>query len=224
MCDGLPLDGEGGRRAHDAHKHPRVHPPSPPASAPPIVVPRTKRISAQNAAWQRLVQEVHARDGRRCFVCRGQQALTVHHIVPRADGGMNELRNLMTLCEPHHTAVEDLPWADVVAYAAEIQAKQAEDLPSGRTRRRAPAAPVADLVADLRHGERAAWDEAGWWVATGTNRWGAYRRPLGGRSSLPDCPDSRQEPSTALHQPNQPPRADPPPDALESRDAIAGAI
>lgn len=47
------------------------------------------------------------RDGRRCVVCGRSEALSIHHIKPRALGGRNHSSNLVTLCRPCHEAIED---------------------------------------------------------------------------------------------------------------------
>lgn len=60
--------------------------------------------------WRRLRRETLKRDGYRCRVrdceVRGSALLTVHHIVPRAEGGSHALRNLITLCPAHHDQIE----------------------------------------------------------------------------------------------------------------------
>jgi predicted DNA-binding transcriptional regulator len=48
-----------------------------------------------------LRQAIHARDGERCFYCLRQVTPTVKcldHVVPRAEGGRNSYRNLVSCC------------------------------------------------------------------------------------------------------------------------------
>ena len=45
------------------------------------------------------------RDGRRCRLCDFDLVLHVHHIVPRARGGSDDVDNLITLCPNHHAMV-----------------------------------------------------------------------------------------------------------------------
>lgn len=43
---------------------------------------------------------------RRCFCCGSRYRLADHHLQPRESGGLNEVRNLITLCATCHDAVE----------------------------------------------------------------------------------------------------------------------
>jgi len=45
---------------------------------------------------------VLSRDGYRCTTCGATRDLHVHHIVPRREGGPDELSNLVTLCFTCH--------------------------------------------------------------------------------------------------------------------------
>jgi hypothetical protein len=51
-------------------------------------------------------RKVKRRDRGRCRApgCRSARNLDIHHLVPREQGGTNELENLITLCEGHHLA------------------------------------------------------------------------------------------------------------------------
>lgn len=53
---------------------------------------------------RRIAVLVH--DGRRCVVCGARNRLTVHHLKPRALGGPDDVRNVVTLCEGCHTGIE----------------------------------------------------------------------------------------------------------------------
>jgi 5-methylcytosine-specific restriction endonuclease McrA len=78
-------------------------------------IPRGSRCSKHavrspsNRAWHqpgaaRLREKVLQRDGG-CVLCAADEHLTVHHIVSVADGGTNDLSNLVVLCERHHDLV-----------------------------------------------------------------------------------------------------------------------
>lgn len=60
--------------------------------------------------WKRIRRKVLKRDGYICQVAgcpvRGGKNLTVHHILPRARGGGENLDNLITLCPRHHDEIE----------------------------------------------------------------------------------------------------------------------
>lgn len=59
-------------------------------------------------AWTHLRQRILRRDGGLCQVCKAQGILAagheVDHIVPKAQGGTDDDRNLQTICVPHHRA------------------------------------------------------------------------------------------------------------------------
>ena len=60
--------------------------------------------------WRKLRRQVLKRDGYQCrvFACNvsGSKNLSVHHIVPRAEGGGDHVENLITLCHAHHDKIE----------------------------------------------------------------------------------------------------------------------
>lgn len=45
-----------------------------------------------------------------CLVCKTQNELTKHHIMPKAAGGLNSKNNLVVLCQICHTLVERYYW------------------------------------------------------------------------------------------------------------------
>lgn len=63
---------------------------------------------------QAVRAQVLQRDGRRCTVARllggdcSDEPLHVHHIVPRSDGGTDDVDNLATACATHHPTWEAL--------------------------------------------------------------------------------------------------------------------
>lgn len=57
--------------------------------------------------WQRIARAVTARD-RYCQACRSPHSLTVHHIIPRKSGGLNDPGNLIVLCSRCHDEAECL--------------------------------------------------------------------------------------------------------------------
>lgn len=65
--------------------------------------------SARQKAWERIVFQVAKRDGYRCQRCLlhlRKPKRSVHHIVPRDEGGGDHIDNLILLCHPCHDAVE----------------------------------------------------------------------------------------------------------------------
>jgi 5-methylcytosine-specific restriction endonuclease McrA len=48
------------------------------------------------------------RDGHQCNHCGTSFNLTVHHIIPRREGGTDHLDNLQTLCDSCHQVAEVL--------------------------------------------------------------------------------------------------------------------
>ena len=61
--------------------------------------------------WLRIRKRVIKRDRYQCQRCKrfyleDNLLLTVHHIVPRSEGGGNKLSNLITLCFTCHDHVE----------------------------------------------------------------------------------------------------------------------
>ena len=64
-------------------------------------------LDINSANWKRVRAQVLKRD-RKCFICGLTESLTVHHIVPRSEGGTTTLRNLITLCIRCHDYVESL--------------------------------------------------------------------------------------------------------------------
>lgn len=53
-------------------------------------------------------RDVLERDGWKCVACGTQTRLTVDHIVPKSQGGGNELANLQTLCRPCHDRKDNM--------------------------------------------------------------------------------------------------------------------
>ena len=56
--------------------------------------------------WRKQRMRVLVRDNFHCqapgCTCRDLNRLTVHHLVPKAEGGSDDLPNLLTLCDYHH--------------------------------------------------------------------------------------------------------------------------
>lgn len=56
--------------------------------------------SMSSADRRRRKKLLIRRDGRACRYCGSGENLTIDHIVPKADGGTNDPRNLQLLCAP----------------------------------------------------------------------------------------------------------------------------
>src|SRR6266568_2259598 len=69
--------------------------------------PRDNSVGEQDQRWREVRNIVLARDGHVCRSCgdacsRGEA--DVHHLIPRAAGGVDEAANLITLCDGCHAA------------------------------------------------------------------------------------------------------------------------
>lgn len=59
--------------------------------------------------WRKIRQKVLQRDNRICQVCGKEHSGQVHHILPRSQGGTNDLANLITLCGKCHMVISPVP-------------------------------------------------------------------------------------------------------------------
>lgn len=77
--------------------------------------PNLPKVKRQNYAqgrggrpWRRLRDQVLKRDKHLCQPCKANGALIeatiVDHIVPQAEGGTDDLKNLQAICDPCHQA------------------------------------------------------------------------------------------------------------------------
>ena len=63
-----------------------------------------KRRKASPQEWKQLADLVTARYGRRCQLCGSTHpTVSLHHVVPRSEGGDDDAANLMPVCG-HGTA------------------------------------------------------------------------------------------------------------------------
>lgn len=53
-------------------------------------------------SWAAIRARVRARDGHACVVCGSTEGLQVHHVLPLAEGGTDDLGNLETRCRRCH--------------------------------------------------------------------------------------------------------------------------
>ncbi|MEK6979355.1 MAG: HNH endonuclease signature motif containing protein [Candidatus Micrarchaeota archaeon] len=60
-------------------------------------MPQVLRCSADSCSGRK-----NGKSNGCCFICRGIQDLTTHHVIPREVGGTDDERNLMSLCRPCH--------------------------------------------------------------------------------------------------------------------------
>ena len=69
-----------------------------------------KRTRGDNENWIKLRRFILDRDRQTCYRCdkyfRAQNDLSVHHLVPRVDGGSDDPSNLITLCHRCHDYAE----------------------------------------------------------------------------------------------------------------------
>lgn len=68
----------------------------------------TRQSRGYGRAWQAARAAAMARDSHLCVVCAKAGIITpateVDHIIPKAKGGTDGLRNLQSLCRPCHKA------------------------------------------------------------------------------------------------------------------------
>jgi len=64
--------------------------------------PKRPRLRLEPEAYQRLLQEVLARDNWRCQHCGARHSLQVHHQAFRSRSGDDAEQNLITLCQECH--------------------------------------------------------------------------------------------------------------------------
>ena len=76
--------------------------------------PKHKDANFDKNKWVILMGKVFRRDDYTCKYCKSLVDLSVHHIIPRADGGKDTMKNLETLCEKCHNLIEivELPVID----------------------------------------------------------------------------------------------------------------
>jgi 5-methylcytosine-specific restriction endonuclease McrA len=70
-------------------------------------------MPAHTDTWPAAREAAIERDGARCTVSlliggECSPTLHVHHVVPRSEGGSDELENLLTACASHHPMLEAL--------------------------------------------------------------------------------------------------------------------
>lgn len=68
-----------------------------------------QEIETMEENWNEIREAILIRDNRRCLRCDKifkKSNLSVHHIIPRDEGGVTAPSNLVTLCHPCHDIVE----------------------------------------------------------------------------------------------------------------------
>ena len=70
--------------------------------APTIKRARAKRLKTKAKIPPTVRAAVLERDGHQCVTCGSGDDLTLHHVIPRKDGGKNAADNLVTLCVDCH--------------------------------------------------------------------------------------------------------------------------
>jgi len=57
---------------------------------------------AEKRRWLWMQRLCKIRDNYRCRIGGKAEGIEVHHIIPKKNGGTDNLKNLITLCEVHH--------------------------------------------------------------------------------------------------------------------------
>jgi 5-methylcytosine-specific restriction enzyme A len=72
-------------------------------------MPKPRMAERRKASWLRARAATLERDGDTCQRCGATvrtSTLHVHHVLPRSEGGLTALDNLLTVCERCHPIVE----------------------------------------------------------------------------------------------------------------------
>jgi hypothetical protein len=77
--------------------------PNPPETETPFLETRVVNIPPEDLKRLDNRAKTHERDGYRCTSCGATEALNVHHIIPRREGGTDDLDNLIVLCRKCHS-------------------------------------------------------------------------------------------------------------------------
>lgn len=70
-------------------------------------IERIDKAEIRGQNWSKIRREVLERDKHKCKKCGNRENLHVHHKTPIAQGGKNEMRNLVTLCRECHAKEHD---------------------------------------------------------------------------------------------------------------------
>jgi 5-methylcytosine-specific restriction endonuclease McrA len=74
------------------------------------VYKKRDKSNVDREEWRLIRRTILERDKHECFRCRKHsingKGLSVHHIIPRDEGGSNDYNNLITLCHDCHDLVE----------------------------------------------------------------------------------------------------------------------
>lgn len=63
-------------------------------------------IETRPKDWAILALNIKERDGNKCRLCKSEENLVVHHVVPLIEGGSNDESNLITVCKKCHYALD----------------------------------------------------------------------------------------------------------------------
>lgn len=71
-----------------------------------VYAPSKMRKDFESKTWLKIRAAVLKRDGDKCMSCRTRSNLTIHHKIPRHEGGKDIMKNLEVLCEHCHDVIE----------------------------------------------------------------------------------------------------------------------
>jgi len=78
------------------------------------ITPETRRRT-RGLLWRQIADRIRLRDNNTCQVCGkfgNKKKLPVHHIIPFKISKNNDDTNLVVVCEPHHTKLDALYYAN----------------------------------------------------------------------------------------------------------------
>lgn len=69
---------------------------------------KSRNIKTRNKISRRTIQKILRRafSNWKCPFCGWTETFEVHHIIPRCEGGSDELSNLVMLCPNHHSLAD----------------------------------------------------------------------------------------------------------------------
>jgi len=122
--------------------------------------PKRKPVRLRGKDLQALVRKVMQRDGWQCRnrECQERRHLSVHHVIPRSQGGEDVEENMITLCipnchDPIHMKMKELvideipgkPWYECIRLIPVENRKLADVCQSNKEEEGRPSNPLISL-------------------------------------------------------------------------------
>lgn len=85
------------------------------------------RQEQASLAWRNSIFEAK---GKRCVVCGATEHLQIHHVQALANGGTNDINNLIIVCEKHHAQLHNKIYKNTANSGCKPKASYEEALPT----------------------------------------------------------------------------------------------